>query len=373
MTRSADTAYDRPMLARLLAVALLAAAPLRAQVRVSAERENLRDAPAGDILGVVLRGTALGAGEARGGWRAVTLEGWIWTPSVAAVGAAGAEVAVAVPGGENLRSAPGGDVVATIAVGTRLTVLGRSERWIRVRRSGWMWRASLAAAGRPAGAASGEGARPASAPSGAAAGARADPAAGGGAASEQAAAARADSVATAMPAVSPGGVARVAAGLAGAAILAAPGADTIARLEPLGRVQVLEEREGWSRVRVEGWVPTARLAAAGDTSVVLGDEAAAILGRDPSALRGRRVEWHLRFLRLQRADSLRADFQPGQPFLLATGPGASNGLVYVGVPPRLLRRVRALRPLESFVALARVREPRSRQTGVPVLDLLDFR
>ncbi len=334
---------------------LLAPAGLRAQARVSVDSENLRAAPAGVVVAQVFRGTPLRLGEHRDRWVEATLEGWVWAASVQHDGAAGHDLRVSAPEGENLRAAPNGERRARLGRGTLLDSIGARDRWIHVRRAAWIWSPSVSGA-----ASTGE--SPADSPA-------ESPQKEGTRVTAPAPAAAGDSLPAAWL---PDSVAAARVAVRGAPLLTAPDGDTVAALRPLGRVAVVERRDGWVRVRVDGWVPAAMLSDAADTLAVLGDDAAAALAAGTDALRGRRVRWTLRFISVQQADSVRRDFRPGERFVLARGPGERSGLVYLAVPDSLRSRVAALRPLEAFTALARIRTPRSKQTGAPVLELLDI-
>jgi hypothetical protein len=76
---------------------------------------------------------------------------------------------------------------------------------------------------------------------------------------------------------------------------------------------------------------------------------------------------------LQRADSVRTDFQRGEPYILARDPGGEPGFVYIAVPNTLLAEVRKLAPLERIEVVARVRSGRSPLTGHPILELVELR
>ncbi len=72
---------------------------------------------------------------------------------------------------------------------------------------------------------------------------------------------------------------------------------------------------------------------------------------------------------MQTADALRTGLAPGEPYLLALGPGLEKTLVYLAVPPTLLAIARNLPAMAQVIVVARVRNGRSEPAGVPVLDI----
>lgn len=322
----------RALLALML---LLPAAPVAAQsARVLGQGEPLRSGPGATVLATLGAGTRLQVGPPRGGWREATLDGWIAAASVRPDGA-GSGVVVNVPAGEDIRESPGGGVSARVTPGVFLERVQESGPWIRVRRGGWV-RERAVRVDAPA----------APAPGGVAAPGTPAP--------------------TAAPA--PG----TRAGAAGAALLARPGADTVATVRPFGPVEVVGKQGGWARVRIEGWVWSPSLAGTQDSAGVLTDLTAAALLASPDTYRGRVVAWTVQFIALRTAESIRSDFQSGEPFLLTRGPGRETGFVYVGVPSSLLAAARQLQPLQRIGILARIRNGRSPLMGAPVLDLIEL-
>jgi hypothetical protein len=125
---------------------------------------------------------------------------------------------------------------------------------------------------------------------------------------------------------------------------------------------------GWTRVRVEGWVRDDEVLPA-DSALRLSLSAADIRAA-PDRARGAVVRWEVQFMALQRADALRRDLRLGEPYILARGPGEETGLMYLAVPPALLPDVDRFQPLDVLTITARVRVGRSEPVGVPVLDLM---
>jgi hypothetical protein len=131
-------------------------------------------------------------------------------------------------------------------------------------------------------------------------------------------------------------------------------------------VEVVGRDRDWVRVRIEGWVRDADLMAADSTLRPL---SAADIRSDPMGSQGKLVRWEVQAVALQTADPLRTGLQPGEPYLLALGPGAEKTLMYIAVPESLLVTARSLPPLAEITVTARVRDGRSEPAGVPVLDL----
>lgn len=324
------------------------ARPAAAQsIRVTAESENFRAEPRGEIVAALPRGTPLEDATREGEWYRATLRGWIWEPSVESAGRA-ARLRVIAVGGENLRATPNGAALGRVNPQAVLTELERRDRWVHVERTAWIWAASVEAAGTgPVG-------RPVQPPAPEAP--RPRPAA--------------PSASRPVPAQS-GSWLR--AGSGGVALLQSPDGDTLARVRPMTAMEVVAREGNWARVRVDGWVWQPGLGSAADSAAVLRDVSAAVLAANPENFRGRTVEWRLQFISLERAERIRTDFYEGEPFILARGPNDENAFVYVAVPPERVSQVERLGPLERITVLGRVRTGRSRVMGAPVLDLLELR
>lgn len=153
----------------------------------------------------------------------------------------------------------------------------------------------------------------------------------------------------------------------GTPLRAAPDAATTGDLLKTSTVQVIARDRGWTRVRVEGWVPDSVLVPA-DTTYRAG-LSAADLRANPQAARGKTVMWSVEFLALETADPLRHGLVDGEPYILARGPGSENALLYLVVPPSLMGTARALQPLARITVVARVRDGRSDPVGIPILDI----
>lgn len=321
----------------LLSVMIVAVtAPLAAQaVRVTVPEENFRKEPqasSANRLATLLEGATLAVERRQGRWILAELQGWIWGPSVETTDRDGFDLVVSKTEGENLRQSPDADAPrsAVLMRGMLLDSLEARGDWLRVRRSAWVWSASTTATEL------GE----------------APPA-------------------TVLPEPSaPELPDRLIVGAEPTGLLVSPEGDTAAVLAPGTDVEVVARDGGWTRVHLEGWIwepSTLPPDSAGGGEITVAD-----LRANPEQFRGRRVEWTVRFVALQRAESIRTDFYEGEPYFLANPPARSRDLVYVAVPPELLPAVEALAALQTVRIIARVRTGRS-QTGVPILDLIALR
>ncbi len=330
-------------------------APVAAQsVRLTVPEENFRKEPrvaSGNKLATVLEGTVMSLERAEGRWRQVTLEGWVWKPSVSADEREGMDLVVSKAGGENLREAADAKSrrVAVLERGMLLESVEESGNWVRVRRTAWIWGGSVSETSVPA---AGGGDRPTPA-------------------RPTDEAAREDAV----PVAPSGGVSlpdRLVVREAPVRLLVSPEGDTLATLLPGSDVAVLSRQGEWARVRIEGWLWEPSTLPS-DSAAATDSLTAADLKANPEQYVGRRVLWSVQYVSLERAEAVRTDFYEGEPFLLARPLDRSQGFVYIAVPPELLPEVERLRPLETIEVLGRVRTGRSALMGVPILDLLALR
>lgn len=320
----------------LLLVSPAASAPLAAQIATVEVDENFRAEPNGTILAEVRPGTVLAVDGRDGAWAEATLEGWIWGPSVAGVDESTFDLRVSAEGGENLRVEPQETILATLSEGTLLEEVERDGDWVRVRRTAWIWTRSVEIdEAEPPAAADEAGDSPES---------------------------EAESGAWAT------------LGDSGSVLLAAPdGSDTLAVTSGGTDVRVLGRRGSWARVRLEGWVWSPDDEAVGeDAAAVLVDVSPGDLAQDPERFRGRIVSWELQFVSREAAESIRADFYEGEPYLLTRYAGQSSSFVYVAVPPDRIETLGELTPLERIRVVGRVRTPDAALTGGPILDLLEL-
>ncbi len=310
--------------------------PARAQVQeVVVDGETFRKTADGRRLADLAAGARVAITRSEGPWAEVLLEGWIPSEAIAPTTREGYNAIISPVGGADLVVRPGGQVAARLLQGFLLDRVEDREGWTRVRRSGWVRGESL----RPVAAAEAAFGRPATEPD----------------------------VARPPALVSAGR--RVLTGETPIDVRGAPDGDTVAVVHPGTPLTVVERGNRWTRVRVEGWVRSDRLATA-DPDSVLVEVSAGGLRASPDQYQGLRVRWTVQFIALERAEPERTDFYEGEPFILARAPDPGDGFVYVAVPPELLAAVEAVRPLQNIDVLARVRTGRSALMGVPILDLL---
>lgn len=352
----------------MLALALLAA-PIGAQTSVRSATLFL-SGPNGRELATIRPGAALraatGSGSTRQGHSQVTLDGYI-DASLLGPGRDSFPNVVKAPSGARLRAEGRGDasILADLRDGMGFTIISRSGSWVRVRRTGWVATTALTAPAADAGTPRGAAAQP---PQGRQA-APPTPASPGRGGSQQPVAAqdttgRLPTVPPVAQPVPPGALRP----LGSVALRTAPDGRTLASVDSAALLTPLARADGWTRVRLEGWIRDDQLIPA-DTALQL-SLSGADLRAAPDRYRGAVVRWEVEFISIQKADQLRRDLRSGEPYLLARGPGEESGLLYVAVPPALLAEMERLQPLEVITITARVRVGRSEPAGVPVLDLI---
>ncbi|MEX2182071.1 MAG: SH3 domain-containing protein [Gemmatimonadaceae bacterium] len=337
---------SRPALALLL---LVATAPsLHAQRRFTADTE-VRSAPTGNVVATLRSGTTWAVGATRGGWTFVTIEGWVEASRFTA----GRDSFPQTIGGSDIlriRGEPSlnGRILGEFRAGAGLHVTERRGTWARIRRGVWAPAGALVPATT---AAASPPTRPPTSPTTPPVPSPTVP--------------RAPAAAPETP-PRPGAMRADTA----AALRSAPNGALLGALEPGTIVDVQARDRGWAKVRLEAWVAESLLVPADSTYA--STLSAAELRLDPEGTRGRVVRWRVQVVGLQTADPLRRDLAPEEPFLLAMGPEGEDAILYLAVPPSLLAEARAIPPLARVLLTARVRAGRSEPTGVPVLDLLSI-
>jgi hypothetical protein len=151
----------------------------------------------------------------------------------------------------------------------------------------------------------------------------------------------------------------------GAPLAVAPGGAELGPTPEEITGEVTGRAGNWVRIRSETWVRAEDLRPAPtDQGITLQR-----LQTESDKLVGQPVTWRLQFLSIQRADELRPELPPGQPYLLTRGPLPEVGFVYVAVTPEQAQRFRALNPLDEFVAQGRIRATRTKHLPIPVIEL----
>jgi len=326
----------RRLPALLCAALALVASPLAAQSSVVFQRAAQFHATAGGVLlGEISAGTTLRGGPTQASWREVVLEAWIFSASLSVAQEGAFSHRVDVTGGENLRSAPNGRIIARALNQVFLTRLSVQGGWSRVRRQVWVPQASLAAAAQTTRA-------PAAAPA----------------------------VVTMPPPPPPPPPSPLPAEMGvvreGAQLSLGPGSAEVGRApEPL-RVEVLSRSGGWTKVRADLWVREADVGTAPPPEGMLTLDQ---IITDPDKYIGARVTWRLQYLAIDTADELRPELPAGEPYLLTRGPLPESGFVYVAVTREQGERFRAMQSLQEFQAHGTIIAPRTRYLPIPVIRL----
>ncbi len=347
--------YTQPAFwfALALSVLLLSPGQIAAQGSrrtLTAEADFTKESNGATTLARVHQGATVTLGTTRAGRSEVTLDGWVAANAVRADTREGFDFAVSVLAGTSLRTtAGGGSTIATLKAGALLKRVATQGDWIRVQRTGWVVSTRLAVPPSTS-------ERPRSTPPAADSASRPPPSADTGASI--------GSAPPVQPVPPPASGADVTL-VAGATFSALPGGGRAGIFNSPHPAAVVERRGGWSRVQVDVWVRDDALGGLSNSGVT-----AAELRANPEKYLGQTVEWTLQVLAVQRADELRPELPPGQPYVLARGPLPESGFVYLVIPASEVDRFRALEPLARIRVQATVRAGRSRYLPTPVLDFV---
>ncbi len=324
----------------------------------AATAASARVAPDGRLVATMRIGAAAKTGATKGGWTAVTIEGFLHKSVVTAKKDV---LTIRAPSGAALRVSadPSAGVVAVIEDGVAVDRVATNGEWVRVKRDAWVHSRELktvVAKAPPL-----VGGAPARAP------------ASQGAPQKVASLPPRTTSAAAPPAAAPArsDVAAVSGDFAAShaiVLRAAPDGKPAGTADSAARVRIVARDHGWARVEMEGWVRESELIPVDSSSVSA--VSAADLRSDPDHYKGSTVRWVVQAIAVQQADPLRKGLAPDEPYLLARGPGSESSLLYLALPPALVASARALQPLSSIMVLARVRAGRSEPSGVPILDVL---
>jgi len=318
---------------------LLLAGPLQAQEEQALTTPaSLHKEPEGVPLVSLPEGATVETGRTRGGWNEATVEGWIYTNSTEPTRRGGFDLVVTPGEGENLRRAPNGPVVGRVREGTLLERVAQRGRWTRVRRNGWIPRKAIS--------------------------------------QPKTAEKQVQQPAAPKPRVLP------------AAVVAPPAADDLERVRIARQTTLGAAAEGGSlgtleggaparvvarsgdrvKVQIEGWVAADALAPS-DSGALVGVSAAEVRAA-PGRFVGQTVEWRLQVIAVKKADELRSEMAPGQPYLLTRGPLPEPGFVYVSIPEAQAAEFEALPPLHEVVLRVAIRAARTRFLTTPVAELV---
>lgn len=310
---------------------------------------DVRSRPGGPVVAALMPGARIVTGSTSGANTQVTFEGWV---DGSRLGARRDSFPASVSGRLTLRvrssGSPNAPIVAVLQPGAGVHVVSRQGTWTRVRRTAWIAASALQ---RTAAAASQP---PASTVQASAA--AAPPAPPAAAPVKQPATGAASDAAHS-----------IVAGR-GARVHDLPVGNVIGGLTSGSSVEIIGRQPGWVRVRTDGWVAEKDLIVGSGTAPPA--ISAADLRADPRGMRGKIVQWDVEIMSLETADPLRIEMAREEPYLLARGPGEENAVLYLAVPPSLLGEARALEPLSRVTVTARVRSGRSEPAGTPILDLL---
>ncbi|HUL50358.1 MAG TPA: hypothetical protein VLT79_10125 [Gemmatimonadales bacterium] len=317
--------------------------PLFAQqrYRVTGKDVWLYQQPGGKRLAQFSDSAMLGGSDSvQNDYRSVTLDGWIFAASTGSTDRDGFDLAVTKGGGENVRTAPAGALLAHVPKGFLFSKTGEERRWAHVRRAGWMRVTELTPV---------DSAETAAGPGGLTPGPRP------GVNLPDSTAIPLDSATQAARRTE---LYRAPEG---------PSAGVVAATLPM---RVISRSGEWTRVQLEGWVKTADIATT-PPGVLIGISSAE-LRADPARYVGQTVRWTLQYIALEKADELRPDMPEGADYLLTRGPFPERGFVYVIVPDARRDSVTGLVPLSRITITARVRSGRSRYIGNPIVDLVSI-
>lgn len=302
------------------------------ELRISVDRADLRWSSTGRRLGWLGRGVTVERLGGRAGWARVGVHGWMWSQSLERAG----EAYRVAPESENLRAGPNGRVLGQLVEGVGVRRVGGEGRWLEIELVGWLPESSVSQpAADEAAADTARAAPPPSRPV-----AEAEP----------------------EPAASPSAMGTLSRG---AEMRNAPQGEAVAQLPAETPIRVLESRGGWTRVRVDGWVPTSAVRA-GSLSEVDPDVVAAA---PAGTFIGRTVRWTVEHVALQQADAWRPDFTPGEWYDLARVPGSDGRYVYLVVPERMLEEFRGMSPFRTVRIEGTVRTGQSALTGTPIVEI----
>lgn len=313
------------------------------------ESASLHREPEGTPLVSLPAGAEVETGRRRGEWHQATVEGWIFTASTSRTSRSGFDLVVTPDDGENLRASPNGPIVGRVREGTLLKRLGQKGGWSHVRRRGWIPRDAIA---KPAAQT-----RQQPAPTG-----RAAPAKPVG---KPAAQPPAPAPAAAAP--EPPAAERVQTSRQ-ITLAAEPEGGTLGTLESGAPAQVVARSGDRVKVLVEGWLPADAVTTAQGGALV--GVSAAEVRTQPDKFVGQTLEWRLQVIAVQRADELRGEMAPGQPYLLTRGPLPEPGFVYVTIPADRIADFQALPPLHEVVLRVSIRAARTKFLATPVAELV---
>lgn len=338
----------------ILALLLASSAPVAAQQRRTVSATSIHAAPSGVLLARLAERTTLATGSARGGWREVTLDGWVATSLLRADRRNGFDVSV-TGSDVRLRTAPDGDPIALLEKGMLLDRVATRGRWTHVRRKAWVRNSAVAAGPTNTARAPANTASP-----------RTDTTRAAARDSQPDSAAAYVPMQAQAPAT-PGADAEVMEAARAASLHAVPEGPRSGSFVPGTPVTIVGRAGEWVRVQADGWVRESELRPA--TGGPLVGVTAAEVRANPERYVGQTVEWRVQYVSTAIADELRPEMPPGQPYILARGPLPEPGFVYIMVTPEEVARISAFPALTELTVRASVRAARTRFLATPVIQL----
>lgn len=306
----------------LLAFQALSIVPLQAQELARTVTEApLTKSPGDQTLGTLAKGAQLAVGQHQGDYVEVTVEGWIYSSSLAPASRDGYDLVISARRGENLRQVAGGALVARLQSGALLKKLESAGGWTRVNRTGWVAAKSL------------------------------EPV--------DASAASSDTTS---------GTGQRVEVVKSTALLQAAEGQAIGNLETGATGRIVARSGDWVRVQVTGWVRDSALKES-ESTVLVGVSQAEVQA-DPARYVGQVVEWRVQYLALQKADELRPEIPAGAPYLLTRGPLPESGFVYVIISPAEVAQFSSMPALEELTIRARVKAPTTKYLANSVVELV---
>lgn len=293
--------------------------------------------PGGIRLGAIAAGAAVVPGRVSGGFSEVVLDGWIFAASTRADAREGFDLSVVPAGGENIRIAPDGRILARAIQGALFSRVQTRGGWIRVRRTAWVARSALPAVS--ARRDSGNAAPPRSR----------------------------TQVAEVPPPSAPRSEDRLAMVRSGAIIQRTPDGPGFATLMGPTTVAMGEQKGEWVAVTLQGWVRRTEVDSAMAARPAI---SAAMLRENPERFVGQSVDWRVQFLAFQQADELRPEMPLGQSYLLARGPLPESGFVYVMMSKEQVEQLKGTNPLDELALTVTIRAGRTRYLATPVVELV---
>lgn len=309
----------------LIAVLALHSGPVAAQDRARTSAESpLTKTPGDQPLGTLAKGVDVTLGARDGDWVTISLDGWIFSSSVAATNRDGFDLITTKRPAENLRTVAKGPLLARLQNGVLLKKIETKGGWTHVQRLAWIQVKAF----------------------------------GGGS----------DSLGTAAPqdtSVLSGHRVEIPRG---ARLLQSADGPLVASLAPGARGKVLSRSGEWLHVQIDGWVRDSTIKL-NDSNVLTGVSLAE-LRSDPSRYVGQTVEWRVQFLAVQKADELRPEMPAGATYLLTRGPLPEPGFIYVIVPADKTAQFTALPALQELLLRVIIRAPSTKYLSNPVVELV---